>query len=124
MEKDKTSDLPVPATVDEYVAGFSPDIQSRLAQIRMLIHDVVPEIKEKIAYQMPAFYLQKNLVYVAAFKKHIGFFPSPAVIEAFAKELAEYHTSKGTIQFPYNKPLPVDLIKRMLAYKASLLNEQ
>ncbi|MBP1755451.1 MAG: hypothetical protein H6Q59_1849 [Firmicutes bacterium] len=104
-------------TIDEYIATFSPEIQTILMNIRNIIKEVVPEATEKISYQMPTFYLNGNLVHFAAFKKHIGFYPTPSGIEAFQKELAGYKGAKGSIQFPLNQPIPYDLIRRIVLYR-------
>lgn len=101
-------------SIDEYIAAFSPDIQTRLQQLRIAVHEAAPEAEETISYQMPAFRQNGVLVYFAAFKNHIGFFPTAAGIEAFKDKLSTYKTSKGTIQFPLNQPLPLDLIKEIV----------
>lgn len=100
--------------IDEYIATFPPEIQTRLSQIRVAIHEVAPKAEETISYQMPTFKQNGVLVHFAAFKNHIGFFPTPAGIEAFKDKLSSYKTSKGTIQFPLNQPLPLDLIKEIV----------
>jgi uncharacterized protein YdhG (YjbR/CyaY superfamily) len=97
-------------TIDEYIATFPPNIQAILQQIRATIHKAAPDAEETISYQMPAFKQNGVLVYFAAFKNHIGFFPTAQGIEAFKDKLAAYKTSKGTVRFPYDKPLPLDLI--------------
>lgn len=104
-------------TIDEYIATFSPEIQTILSNIRNIIKEVVPEATEKISYQMPTFYLNGNLVHFAAFKKHIGFYPTPSGIEAFQKELSGYKGAKGSIQFPLNEPIPYDLIRKIVLYR-------
>jgi uncharacterized protein YdhG (YjbR/CyaY superfamily) len=101
-------------SVDEYIATFPLDIQTRLQQLRAVIHEAAPEAEETISYQMPAFRQNGVLVYFAAFKNHIGFFPTAAGIEAFKDKLSGYKTSKGTIQFPLNQPLPVELVKEIV----------
>jgi uncharacterized protein YdhG (YjbR/CyaY superfamily) len=110
---------PTPATVDEYIAQFPADIQAKLQEIRAVIHDAAPEATEKISYAMPTFYLHGNLVHFAAFKHHIGFYPVPSGIEAFAAELAPYKRSKGAVQFPLDQPLPHDLITRIVDFRAA-----
>lgn len=104
--------------IDEYIANFSGEIKERLILIRRIIANAAPQAKEKISYQMPAFYLNGNLVYFAAHKKHIGFYPTSSAMVAFAKELAEFKTSKGAIQFPYNKPLPITLVREIVLFRA------
>lgn len=113
METNATS----PATIDEYIAGFPPDIRAILQQIRATIQAAAPEATEKISYQMPTFYLNGNLVHFAAFKKHIGLYPAPSGVAAFQEELAPYVKAKGSIQFPLDKPIPYDLIARITAFR-------
>ena len=104
-------------TIDEYIATFSPEIQSILRNIREIVRELAPEATEKISYQMPTFYLNGNLVHFAAFKKHIGFYPTPSGIEAFQEELSKYKGAKGSVQFPLNQPIPYDLIRKMVIYR-------
>lgn len=106
-----------PTTIDEYIARFPPDIQAILQQIRATIRAAAPEATEKISYQMPTFSLNGNLVHFAAFKKHIGFYPTPTGIGQFKDELAAYTNAKGSVQFPLNKPIPYDLIARITAFR-------
>lgn len=106
-----------PNTIDEYIAGFPPDIQAILQQIRAIIRQAAPGATEKISYQMPTFYLNGNLVHFAAFKKHIGLYPAPSGVEAFQDALAPYVKAKGSIQFPLDKPIPYDLIARITAFR-------
>lgn len=106
--------------IDRYIAGFAPDVREKLNLLRAMVHDVVPEVKEYISYRMPAFKLKgKNLVYIGAFKNHIGFYAISKFNYVFKEELSEYKTNKGDIQLPYNKPIPFDLLKRILEYKAA-----
>ena len=104
-------------TIDEYIATFSPEIQSILRNIREIVRELAPEATEKISYQMPTFYLNGNLVHFAAFKKHIGFYPTPSGIEAFQEELSKYKGAKGSVQFPLNQPIPYDLIRKIVIYR-------
>ena len=104
-------------TIDEYLATLPESIQKLVSTMRKTIHEVVPEAKEAIKYGMPTFTLDGNLVHFAAFKNHIGFYPTPSGIIAFKDELAPYHTSKGAIQFPLDKPLPLALIKKIVAFR-------
>ena len=104
--------------IDEYIAGFPEDIQAILQNLRRAIHEAAPEAQETISYSMPAFKQDGILVYFAAFKDHIGFFPTSSGISAFTKELAPYDTSKGTVRFPLNKPIPVNLIKKIVKFRA------
>jgi uncharacterized protein YdhG (YjbR/CyaY superfamily) len=104
-------------TIDEYIATFPPETQERLQQMRRTIHEAAPQAAEAISYQMPTFKLNGNLVHFAAFKHHIGFYPIPSGIEAFKEELSPYKTSKGAVQFPLNKPLPLGLVKKIVKYR-------
>ena len=107
----------MPTTIDAYIATFPDDVQSILQQIRRTIHDAAPEATEAISYQMPTFKLHGNLVHFGAFKNHIGFYPVPSGIEAFQDELAAYKQGKGSIQFPLDRPMPFDLIRRIVEYR-------
>jgi uncharacterized protein YdhG (YjbR/CyaY superfamily) len=104
-------------TTDEYIALFPKDIQEILEEIRQAIKEAAPQAQETISYKMPAFRQDSILVWFAAFKDHIGFFPKTSAIEAFKKELSGYKTSKGTVQFALDKPIPLDLIKKMVKFR-------
>ena len=104
-------------TVDAYIAHFSGEAKERLEKIRKIIKETAPNAQEKISYKMPTYKHGRNLVHFAGFKNHIGFFPTPSGIEAFRDELTEYETSKGTIRFPHDKPIPYDLIKKIVQYR-------
>jgi uncharacterized protein YdhG (YjbR/CyaY superfamily) len=104
-------------TIDEYISTFPPDIQKMLEDLRATIKASAPEAEEKISYQMPAFFLKGNLVYFAAFKNHIGFYPTSSGIEAFKQELSVYECSKGTVRFPIGKPLPLELISKIVQFR-------
>jgi uncharacterized protein YdhG (YjbR/CyaY superfamily) len=101
-------------TIDEYIMGFEPTIQKTLNEVRNFIKSEVPNATEKISYGMPTFYLNGNLVHFAAFKDHYGFFPSPSGIDKFEKELIPYRSGKGTLRFPFNKPIPWDTLKKVI----------
>lgn len=103
--------------IDTYIASFPPEIRKELEKIRIVIRKAAPEATEAISYGMPTFKQKGNLVHFAAFKNHIGFFPTPKPIEVFSKELAEYVTSKGTIRFPLNKQIPYDLIAAIVKFR-------
>jgi uncharacterized protein YdhG (YjbR/CyaY superfamily) len=105
------------ATIDEYIAGFPMDIQVILQKIRQTIKEAAPEALEAISYQMPTFKLNGNLVHFAAYKNHIGFYPIPSGIEKFKAELSVYKQGKGSVQFPIDKPIPYDLIKRIVEFR-------
>ncbi|MEK4976903.1 iron chaperone [Bacillus sp. FSL K6-6540] len=111
------NDKIVYGSIDEYISSCAPEVQEILQKLRRVIQETAPHAKEKISYQMPTFDLHGNLVHFAAFKKHIGFYPAPSGIEAFQDELKEYHTSKGTLQFPIDQPLPYELIRRIVQYR-------
>ncbi len=105
-------------TVDEYIDSFPEKEREILRMLRQIIKDEVPEATETIKYGMPTFVLRGNLVYFAAWKKHIGFYPITREMEANIQALADYKTSgKGTIQFPYNQPLPVSLIRTIVQFR-------
>ena len=104
-------------TVDEYIASFPKNAQSILEELRQAIRESAPEAEEAISYQMPAFKLNGILVWFAAFKNHIGFYPKTSAIEAFKEELSDYEASKGTIRFPLDRPIPFDLVKKIVKYR-------
>ena len=103
--------------IDEYIGSFPKDIQNILKQIRKTIKQAAPEAEETISYAMPAFKLHGNLVYFAAFKNHIGFYALPEGNEAFKKELSSYKTGRGSIQFPFDRPVPYDLITMIVKFR-------
>jgi len=104
-------------SIDEYIASCPADVQKRLQEMRAAIKSAAPQAAEKISYQMPTFFLNGNLVHFAAFKNHIGFYPTPSGISSFAKELAKYESAKGSVQFPLDKPLPLTLIKKIVKFR-------
>jgi uncharacterized protein YdhG (YjbR/CyaY superfamily) len=105
-------------TVDEYIAAFPKNVQDILEELRRVIRESAPDAEEAINYGIPTFKLNGgNMVHFAAFKSHIGFFPTPTAIVAFKKELSGYKTSKGTIQFPLDKPIPFDLIRKIVKFR-------
>jgi len=106
-----------PTTIDEYIAGFSSPVKAKLEEIRQAIRLAAPQAKETINYQIPTFVLNGNLVHFAAFKNHIGFYPTPSGIEAFKKELSAFEGAKGSVQFPFDQPLPVALIRKMVKFR-------
>ncbi len=105
------------ATIDDYIASFPNEVQSKLREIRILIKKEAPEAREKISYGMPAFDLNGPLVYFAAFTKHIGFYPTASGVAQFKKDLSKYVMGKGSIQFPINEPLPLELIRQMVKFR-------
>ena len=106
-------------SIDEYITTFTKDIQKILQELRAAIKAAAPDSEEKISYQMPTFFLNGNLVHFAAFKKHIGFYPTPSGIEAFQKELSVYDGAKGSVQFPIDEPMPLKLISRIVKFRAA-----
>lgn len=104
-------------SIDEYIAAFPEETQKILESLRAVIKAVVPEAKEKISYQMPTFDLNGNLVHFAAFKNHIGFYPTPTGIEKFKKELSAYKGAKGSVQFPLDQPIPYSLIGKIVTFR-------
>ncbi len=104
-------------TIDEYIATFPDVTQTLLEQMRIIIHKAAPVAKETISYNMPAFKTEKVLVYFAAYKNHIGFYPTGSGIKAFKNEIQKYKNSKGAVQFPLTEPLPVALITNMVKFK-------
>ncbi len=108
-----------PATIDEYISGCSPEAQPILRKLRAVIKKAAPEATEKISYRMPAFQLNGILVWFGAHKTHIGFYPTGAGVEAFKEELSAYKKSKGSVQFPLDKPLPYALIRKIVKYRVA-----
>ena len=105
-------------TIDDYIKTFPTDVQSILEKMRQTIRKAAPEAVEAISYQMPTFKLNgKNLVHFAAFKNHIGFYPIPSGIEAFRRELSPYKQGKGSVQFPVDKPIPYDLVEKIVRFR-------
>jgi uncharacterized protein YdhG (YjbR/CyaY superfamily) len=105
------------STIDEYHALFPLEVQKKLQQLRQLIKKAAPKATETISYNMPAFKQHKSIVYYAAYKHHIGFYPTASPLTVFKDELTTYKTSKGAIQFPIDKPLPVALIRRIVLFR-------
>jgi len=106
-------------SIDEYILQFPPDIQEILKMLRKVIKESAPDAEEKISYQMPTFALHGNLVHFAAHKNHIGFYPAPSGIDAFKHELSEYKGAKGSIQFPIGKPMPYELISKIVKFRVT-----
>lgn len=115
MEKEKKHFT----SIDEYIRSFPEHVQKKLAEMRKIISEQAPRAQEKISYQMPAFFLNRNLVYFAAYSKHIGFYPGASSIRAFKSKLSKYKYSKGAVQFPIEKPLPKGLIKQIVKFKVA-----
>ena len=104
-------------SIDDYIETFEPKIKKTLIEIRNFIKSKVPEATEKISYGIPTFYLYGNLIHFAAFKDHYSIFPSPSGIDVFKKELAPYRSGKGTLSFPLDKPIPWDIIQKVLQFR-------
>jgi uncharacterized protein YdhG (YjbR/CyaY superfamily) len=104
-------------TIDEYIDTFPEDVRVILNELRQTIKETAPEARETISYQMPTFTLNGNLVHFAAFKNHIGFYPTPTGVEAFKEDLSRYKGAKGSVQFPIDQPLPLSLIRRIVEYR-------
>lgn len=108
---------PKPDNIDEYISGFPEDVQKILEQIRVTIKEAAPGAEEAMKYAIPTFILKGNLVHFAAFQHHIGFYPVPSGIKAFEQELSVYKTGKGSVQFPLNQTMPLDLITRIVKFR-------
>jgi len=106
-------------SIDEYIAAFPKETQKILKEIRATIKVAAPNAEEKISYQMPTFFLNGNLIHFAAFKNHIGIYPTPSGTEAFKEEIAKYKTAKGSIQLPLNEPMPLKLISRIVKFRVA-----
>ena len=106
-----------PATIDEYIAGFPPDVQKILEKVRSTIRKAAPDAEEAIKYQIPTFTLNGNLVHFAAFKRHIGFYPAPRGLQKFKTELSAYEGGKGSVRFPLDKPMPLALIGKIVRFR-------
>ena len=104
-------------SIDEYIARFPSDVQKILKQIRSTIKKAAPGAEEAIKYGIPTFVLNENLVHFAAFKNHIGFYPTPSGIDAFKKELSRYKSAKGSVQFPLDEPMPLGLIEKITKFR-------
>lgn len=107
---------PAPQTIEEYIAQQTEDVRPYLCKINDTIQSALPDAVQKISWSMPTYWKKRNLIQFAAFQKHIGLYPGPAAVEAFADRLKGYKTSKGAIQLPYDKPLPLDLIAEIAAW--------
>lgn len=110
--------LHTPSTpITAYILQFPPEVQEKLNQMREAILEIAPDATEKISYGIPTFFLKGNMVHFAAYKNHIGFYPGADGIAAFADELGNFKLSKGTVQFPLDQPLPLDLVRRITRYR-------
>ena len=105
--------------VDQYISTFPDIIRERLEQVRATVRAAAPEAEETIKYAMPTYVLHGNLIHFAAFKHHIGLYPTPNGIEAFKEELAPYKSAKGSAQFPHDQPLPLELISKIVKFRVA-----
>ena len=112
------SDRTTPRNIDEYIADFPDGVQRALNRVRKTIRKAAPNARETISYRIPAFTLEGYLVYFAAWKHHIGFYPASAGITKFKKELSKYQVAKGSVRFPLDEPIPLDLIGRIVKFRA------
>ncbi len=108
---------PKPKNIDEYIAGFPEKTQEILEKVRAVIQSAAPDAQETISYQIPTFTLHGNLVHFAAYQHHLGFYPASSGIEHFKQQLSAYKSSRGTVQFPLDKPIPYDLIREIVAFR-------
>jgi len=106
-------------SIDEYIGTFPEDIQKLLEEVRATIKAAAPNAEEKISYQMPTFFLNGNLIHFAAFKNHIGLYPTPSGTKAFKRELSIYQGAKGSVRLPIDKPLPLKLISRIVKFRVA-----
>ena len=104
-------------SIDEYIRPFPLHVRKKLMELRKVIREQAPQAQEQISYQMPAFYLNGNIVYFAAYSKHIGFYPTSSGIRAFESKLSKYKHSKGAVQFPMDEPLPLELIRKIVRFR-------
>ncbi|MES2765815.1 MAG: DUF1801 domain-containing protein [Bacteroidota bacterium] len=114
----------IPKNIDEYIAQQPVGIREQLEQIREVVRQAAPEAEEMISYMMPTFKQDGVLVHFAAFKNHIGLYPAPRAIEVFKKELSVYKGAKGTVQFPLDEPLPLELIRRIVEFRVKENSEK
>ena len=112
------------ANIDEYISMFPAKTQKILKKIRTIISKTAPEAEEAMRYGLPTFRLNGNLLHFGAFEHHIGFYPTPAVIEAFKREVSKYNWSKGTVQFALNEPIPYDLVTEMSKFRVAQVLEE
>ena len=112
-------DKKISKNIDEYLIRFPKEVQQLLKKMRLTIKKAAPKAEEKISYGIPTFTLNENLVHFAGYKNHIGFYPTPSGITAFKKELSTYKGAKGSVQFPINEPLPLNLVSRIVKFRVN-----
>ena len=110
-------DTTAPTNVDEYIAGFAPDVRERLVQIRTVIRQQAPDAREKISYGIAGYMLHGHLVFFAAYKKHIGIYPVPAGDDAFQERSAPYRAAKSSLHLPYTESVPLDLVAQLVDFR-------
>lgn len=103
--------------IDRYISGYPEQVQQIMEEVRETIHKAAPQAEEAFKWAMPTFVQEGNLVHFAGHRNHLGFYPGPEAIRVFGKELNSYRTSKGAIQFPYDLPVPHDLVSRIVAFR-------
>ncbi|MDQ2751740.1 MAG: DUF1801 domain-containing protein [Bacteroidota bacterium] len=114
-----------PSNIDAYIQQFPSEVQTILQQIRTTVQQTLPGLKETIKYGIPTFvFEEKNVIHFGAFTNHIGFYPMPAGIEEFEEELSHYKRAKGSVQFPLNEPMPLDLIRRMVLFNLNKIERK
>jgi uncharacterized protein YdhG (YjbR/CyaY superfamily) len=113
-----------PETIDEYIAGAAKEVQTKLREMRECIRAAAPEATEGLKWGMPAFFYRRILVTFAAYKNHIGFYPTPSAVKSFAKDLSKFKTADASIQFPLDKPLPLALIRKITEFRVRESLEQ
>jgi len=106
-------------SIDEYIATFPEEVQKKLQELRAVIKAAAPDAQEKISYQMPTFALKGNLIHFAAWKNHIGLYPTPGGTQEFKQELSVYESAKGSVKFPIDEPLPLELISRIVKFRVA-----
>ena len=117
MNMDSRGPKKAPESIDEYIGTFPKEIRSKLESIRKAVKEEAPDAKEVISYGMPAFKLNRVLVYFAAQQKHIGFYPTASGISAFEEELSQFKHSKGAVQFPIDEPVPLELVRKVVRFR-------
>lgn len=113
----KTAPRAAPSNIDEYIALFPDSVQQTLSKLREIVHEEAPDAEEAIKYQIPTFVLHGNLIHFAAFKNHVGVYPTASGIEKFKDQLAKYVSAKGSVQFPFDKPFPFPLFRKMVKFR-------
>lgn len=116
--------MPTPSPIDAYIAEYPVDVQQQLNSIRRTIQKEAPQALEVIKYGIPTYVLGENLVHFAAFQHHVGFYPTPSGIQAFQKEFSSYKSGRGSVQFPLDQPLPLELIRQVVRFRMNEIAER